>query len=58
VGCAEYVVGRTYATSGAVPIGFPITNMQMYVLDQHLEPVPLEWRVNYTSGVWGWPAAI
>jgi len=41
VGCAEYVVAEHTPTSGAVPIGFPITNMQMYVLDQHLEPVPI-----------------
>jgi amino acid adenylation domain-containing protein len=41
VGCAEYVISGRTPASGAVPIGVPITNMQMYVLDPELEPVPV-----------------
>ncbi len=40
VGCSIYEVLADAPTAGPVPIGLPIANMQMYVLDRHLEPVP------------------
>jgi amino acid adenylation domain-containing protein/non-ribosomal peptide synthase protein (TIGR01720 family) len=39
VGCSSYRV--TAPLSGAVPIGLPIANMQFYVLDAHMQPVPI-----------------
>ncbi len=36
-----YPIGGTAETSGAVPIGKPIENTRIYVLDSHLGPVPV-----------------
>jgi amino acid adenylation domain-containing protein len=38
VGCCAYEVARGATHEGAIPIGRPIANMQMYVLDAMLQP--------------------
>jgi len=40
VGCSVYVVPPGHPANRPVPIGWPIANMQMYVLDADLNPVP------------------
>src|SRR5437588_2830781 len=41
VGCCVYEVGPQDAASGAVPIGQPIANTQLYVLDAQLHLAPI-----------------
>ncbi|HEX5084319.1 MAG TPA: amino acid adenylation domain-containing protein [Blastocatellia bacterium] len=41
VGCCVYELPPDYERSGAVPIGRPIANSEMYVLDEKRRPAPI-----------------
>lgn len=41
VGCCVYDVPFGDLAEGAVPIGLPIDNTQLYILDAHMKPLPL-----------------
>lgn len=41
VGCCTYEVPNKSLLSDNIPIGRPIANTQIYILDRHMEPVPI-----------------
>lgn len=41
VGCCVYRIPPRQHRSGSIPIGRPIANTQIYIVDQHMQPVPI-----------------
>ncbi|NJM71691.1 MAG: amino acid adenylation domain-containing protein, partial [Scytonema sp. RU_4_4] len=41
VGCCVYEIGKLCFPGSNIPIGRPIANTQIYILDQHHQPVPI-----------------
>ena len=58
VGCTIYEVQPSDPEGGSIPIGRPIWNTRVYVLDGSLRPVPVGVRGSSTLPGRGWPGVI
>ena len=41
VGCSAYCFKTPHTLDSSVPIGVPIDNVQMYILDESMNPLPI-----------------
>ena len=53
VGCSINEVGEVLSQSGGVPIGRPLSNTQLYILDQLKRPAPIGVRGHLHIGGFG-----